>query len=267
MTNPESGRSSESRKWYTHFSLRSMTALHVSPNEAVQLTNKEIRAITASIQQFQLGESSRGQRLLDRGQEYGRMVNDPMFAGALEMLIKEEQQHSQYLAAFMESQGIPRLRKHWVDSIFRKLRVMAGLELSLTVLATAEMLAVPYYRALRAATGSPILKLICTRILEDEANHLKFQASMLGRMGAGRPGVLRRMVDAAHRFFFLGTMLVVWREHREVFELAGYSYWKFQEEAIAEFSKRSHGRRARTSPADPRAALATASLNRGERQV
>jgi hypothetical protein len=75
------------------------------------------------------------------------------------------------------------------------------------------------------------------------------------------------MVDAAHRFFFLGTMLVVWREHREVFELAGYSYWKFQEEAIAEFSKRSHGRRARTSPADPRAALATASLNRGERQV
>jgi 1,2-phenylacetyl-CoA epoxidase catalytic subunit len=267
MTNPESGRSAESRKWFTHFSLRSMTALHVSPNEAVQLTNREIGAITASIQQFQLGESSRGQRLMERGQKYGRTVNDPMFAGALEMLVKEEQQHSQYLAAFMESQGIPRLRKHWVDSIFRKLLVMAGLELSLTVLATAEMIAVPYYRALRAATGSPILKLICTRILEDEASHLRFQASMLGRIGNGRTAVLQRTFDAAHRFFFLGTLLVVWREHRGVFELAGYNFWKFQEEAISEYSKWRHARQAGTSPADPRAAVAPGRLGHGEPQA
>jgi len=264
MTNPESVHSAESRRWFTHFSLRSMTALHVSPNEAVQLTNQEFRAITASIQQFQRGESSRGLRLLERGQKYGRMVDDPMFAGALEMLVKEEQQHSQYLAAFMESQGIPRLRKHWVDSIFRKLRVMAGLELSLTVLVTAEMIAVPYYRALRAATGSPILKLICTRILEDEANHLRFQASMLRRLGSGRPEFLRRILDTAHRFFLLGTNLVVWREHRGVFELAGYSFWKFQEEAIAEFSKWSHARRAGASPGDPRAVVAAGRLNYGE---
>ncbi len=84
-----------------------MTALHVSSNAAMQLSEKERRTITPSIQQFELGESSRGQRLLERGQRFGSSVNDPLFAGALEMFIKEEQQHSRYLEAFMDSQSIP----------------------------------------------------------------------------------------------------------------------------------------------------------------
>jgi hypothetical protein len=236
MTNRESGHCAESRKWLTHFSLRSMTALHVSRCAALQLTYDERRVITASIQQFQLGEGSRGRRLLERGKKFGRRTHDPLLAGALDLFIKEEQQHSQYLAAFMESQAIPLLRRHWVDCIFRVLRGLAGLELSLTVLVTAEIIAVPYYRALRNATGSPILKMICTRILEDEANHLKYQASMLARVGASRPATLRRLVSEMHRLFLVGTILVVWRDHGSVFEAAGYDFRRFKEETLLEFS-------------------------------
>jgi len=236
MTNRECGHCAESRKWVTHFSLRSMTALHVSGNAAIQLTEEERRTITPSIQQFQLGEGSRGQRLLERGQKFGQEVNDPLFAGALEIFIKEEQQHSRYLAAFMKSQSIPLAQKHWVDTIFRTLRGLAGLELSLSVLVTAELIAVPYYRALRGATGSPILKLICTRILEDEASHLKFQASMLGRVSSARPAALRRALGELHRMFLLGTMIVVWVEHRPVFEAAGYDFRRFKNETLLEFS-------------------------------
>jgi rubrerythrin len=244
MTNRESGQCAESRKWLTHFSLRSMTALHVSSNAANELTETERRTIISSIRQFQLGEGSRGQRLLERGQKYGRAVNDPLFAGALEIFIKEEQQHSRYLAAFLESQSIPLVQKHWVDTIFRKLRGLAGLELSLSVLVTAELIAVPYYRALRGATGSPILRMICTRILEDEASHLKFQASMLARLGSERPAVLRRAVSELQGFFLLGTMLVVWIEHRAVFEAAGYSFRRFKTEALLEFSDWNSARSA-----------------------
>jgi hypothetical protein len=203
MTIRESGHCAESRKWFTHFSWRSLTALHVSRCAALQLTESERRIVTRSIQQFQLGEGSRGQRLLKRGQKYGRKVNDPLFAGALDLFIKEEQQHSRYLSAFMESQGIPLLQRHWVDSVFRKLRGLAGLELSLTVLVTAEIIAVPYYRALRGATGSPILKTICTRILEDETNHLKYQASMLARVASKRPQAFQRATAGLHRLFLL----------------------------------------------------------------
>jgi hypothetical protein len=236
MTNRESGYSAESRKWFTHFSLRSMTALHVSGNAAIQITENERHTITSSIQQFQLGEGSRGQRLLERGQKHGRAVSDPLFAGALDIFIKEEQQHSRYLAAFMESQLIPLVQKHWIDTVFRRLRGLAGLELSLTVLVTAELIAVPYYRALRGATGSPILKLICTRILEDEASHLKFQAFMLVHVSVERSAPLRRTLGELHRLFLLGTIVVVWIEHRAVFEAAGYNFRRFKNETLLEFS-------------------------------
>jgi 1,2-phenylacetyl-CoA epoxidase catalytic subunit len=221
-----------------------MTALHVSRSVAIQLTEKERRTITPSIQQFQLGEGSKGQRLLERGQKHGRIVNDSLFAGALDIFIKEEQQHSRYLAAFMESQSIPLVQKHWVDTIFRKLRGLAGLELSLTVLVTAELIAVVYYRALRGATGSPILKMICTRILDDEASHLKFQASMIARVASGRPALLQRAVSEMHRHFLLGTILVVWMEHRAVFAAAGYGFRKFKNETLCEFTDWNDARRA-----------------------
>ncbi|HTC62425.1 MAG TPA: ferritin-like domain-containing protein [Candidatus Saccharimonadales bacterium] len=242
MTNSNSYPCGESRKWFTHFSLRSMTALHVSSNPAVQLTDDERRIITPSIQQFQLGENSRGQHLLERGQKYGRVANDPLFAGALDIFIKEEQQHSRYLAAFMQSQAIPVVQKHWVDTVFRRLRVLAGLELSLAVLVTAEFIAVPYYRALRAATNSLTLKVICTRILDDEASHLKFQASMLARVPGRRLETVQRMLTQLHFLFLLGTMLIVWFEHRRLFKVAGYTFQRFMGETVVEFSAWSMAR-------------------------
>ena len=236
MTIRDAGACAESRKWLTHFSLRSMTALHVSRCAAHQLSERERRIITPSIQQFQLGEGARGQRLLERGRKFGQAANNPLFADALELFIREEQQHSRYLAAFMESQRIPRLEGHWVDSIFRALRGLAGLELSLTVLMTAEIIAVPYYRALRAATGSPILKLICTRILDDEASHLKYQASMLARVASARSPALRRAFGKLHRFFLLATLFVVWNGHHPAFEAADYDFRRFRNETLDEFT-------------------------------
>src|SRR5882724_6332225 len=194
VTIRQSDPCSESKKWMTRFALRSMTALHVSRRDAPQLTPKELAAVTKSIQQFQLGEGSRGQRLLDRGKAFGNKVHDPCFVSALELFIKEEQQHSEYLAHFMQSQNIPLISHHWVDTVFRKLRGLAGLELSLTILVTAELIAVPYYRALREATDLLTLRNICTRILEDETAHIKFQASMLARVASDRQPIWKRAI-------------------------------------------------------------------------
>lgn len=227
----------ESQKWFTHFSLRSMTALYVSPLPSELLTLREKSAIAKSIQQFQLGEGSKGQRLLDRGKKYARRADDACFAAALTLFVREEQQHSRYLEAFMQSQEIPRVARHWVDTAFRRLRGLAGLELSLTVLVTAEIIAVPYYRALRDATCSPTLKMICRRILEDEAAHLRFQASMLGRIVAKRSAEWQRAAGKLHRQFLLGTIALVWMEHRSVFGAAGYDFRRFREETLFEFGE------------------------------
>jgi hypothetical protein len=214
-----------------------MTALYVSPLWSEQLTPREKSGIAKSIQQFQLGEGSKGQRLLERGKKYAREADDSCFAAALTLFIREEQQHSRYLAAFMESQEIPRVGRHWVDTAFRRLRGLAGLELSLTVLVTAEIIAIPYYTALRDATGSTTLKTICRRILEDEAAHLRFQASMLGRISAKRSADWQRALGRLHRQFLLGTLVLVWMEHRSVCEAAGYDFHRFREETLLEFGE------------------------------
>jgi hypothetical protein len=221
--------------WCSHFIANRATADRLPWGDTYRLDTDELKAIAASIQQFQLGEGSNGRRLLRRGLTYARKSEDFHFLRALFLFVKEEQRHSGYLRRFMQSQGIPELRKHWIDSVFRILRGLAGLELSLRVLVTAEIIAVPYYRALRDATKSPLLTAICTQILADEAAHLRFQAAMLQGLSSSRLGVTRWLVDRSHRLFLTGTSLIVWQSHGGVFRAAGYTMDELLIEAHAEF--------------------------------
>jgi hypothetical protein len=223
--------------------MNSLSARDLPWHDTRTLTPEERAAITTSIQQFQLGEGSNGRRLLERGQEYAKAVDDPLFTAALARFVEEEQRHSWYLARFMEVQGIPVLRRHWVDTAFRGLRGLAGLELSLTVLVTAELTAVPYYRALRSATNSVILRAISTKILEDEGAHLKFQASMLARLASKRPLALQRLMSVLHRLFLLGTIVIVWVEHQNVFKAARYDFGRLKSETLRGFHDFDSARR------------------------
>lgn len=227
--------SSQSEFWRDHFA-RNLGVTPLLPwHDAPALTAEERAAIQSSIQQFQLGEGSSGRRLLDRARVFAAEVGDGAFVPALALFVREEQRHSSQLLRFMGREEIPALPKHWVDSVFRRLRVLAGLELSLRVLVTAEIIAVPYYRALGAATKSPLLRAISEQILEDEAAHLRFQASMLARIGARRPRALQWLVFRLHRLFLLGTTCVVWRGHGRVFKAAGHAYRAFVKDSLAEF--------------------------------
>jgi hypothetical protein len=226
----------QSLSWRTYFTSSQPGPQDLPWEDAYILSAPERLAIEKSIQQFQLGEGSEGRRLLNRGAAYGRAARDPHFVEALDLFVKEEQRHSAHLLRFMRRQRIPALAAHWVDSVFRLLRVLAGLELSLRVLVTAEIIAVPYYRALGRATGSPLLQAISARILDDEAMHLKFQSSMLSRLADRRRPFLGRLVWAVHRWFLIGTCHLVWAEHGSVFRAARYSFLRFLDEALEEIS-------------------------------
>jgi hypothetical protein len=237
---PASNDLAESAFWRRHFLAATIAADRLPWGDPTTLSHGESRCIQSSIQQFQLGEGSSGRRLLQRGREFAHAARDPDFLEALALFVKEEQRHSGYLLRFMQREGIPASSSHWVDTVFRRLRVLAGLELSLRVLVSAEIIAIPYYRALGAATQSPLLHAVCGRILQDEAAHLRFQASMLSRLAASRPLFADRIVAAIHRAFLLITCLVVWREHGPVFRAAGYARGGFLAEALWEFDRLDH---------------------------
>jgi hypothetical protein len=201
-------------------------------DDGYRLSGAERTVVIESIQQFQLGENAQGRRLLERAQAL-----DAQYAGALRLFIQEEQRHSYFLGRFLALQGAGCLSRHWVHAAFRRLRGFAGLELRMRVLATAEALAIPYYTALREATGSTLLKSICTRILEEESEHLRFQAFTFGRFGSRRPALLRSFVRAAHRWFLMATTLLVWMEHGLVFRAGGYSLARLWTHSRAEGEK------------------------------
>jgi hypothetical protein len=204
-------------------------------SDSVRLSGAERRSVIASIQQFQLGEDASGARMLERAQRFSRATGDLGLIAALKLFLREEQRHSEILARFLQLEKAPCLRKHWVHDVFRWMRGLAGLELCLKVLVTAELLARPYYAALRDATGSPLLRGICQRIFEEEAAHLRFQAFTLSRFQSRHSRRTQALIKMCHIALLAATAMLVWIEHQAVFRAAGRTFRKFWEETWQEF--------------------------------
>jgi hypothetical protein len=64
------------------------------------LAPAEREALAASLQDFQLGESSEGRFLQDRAEAHAHATNDPVYAAAVACFIREEQRHAAVLGQF-----------------------------------------------------------------------------------------------------------------------------------------------------------------------
>jgi len=220
------------QRWYRHF-LENRDNPRAFPwDDSRPLSAAERRLVGKSVQQFQLGEWARGRGLMRRASSHPVLSADPWFLPALELFIAEEQGHSGILGRFLDREGIPRLASHWLDGTFRRLRKLAGLQVCAMVLVTAEVLAVPFYQALRDATRSPLLRSICVRILCDEAAHL--QALTLGLARRGGPRVTCAL---CHSILFHGTALLLWLQHGRVFRAAGKNFRRFWIDARRGFDR------------------------------
>ena len=204
---------------------------------AVRLTEAERNAIRVSIREFQLGEQSEGRHLQQAARDYARRSGDEPYSRAVALFIREEQRHAAMLGRFMDLEGIAPIRRAWVDSVFRRLRRFAGLETSICVLLTAEIIAKIYYRALLAATASPALRAICRRILQDEMSHVEFQSERLAILRRGRARWRIAAVVSMQRLLFTGATVGVWVRHRPVLRRGGYSFAAYWLDCHREFSE------------------------------
>jgi hypothetical protein len=178
---------------------------------------------------------------------WARRKGDRGYVPALRLFVREEQRHSRMLGRFLDRQGVPLLQHHWTQSAFRRIRNLAGFELCMRVLASAEILALPYYTALRQATGSTLLEAICARILKEEAAHLQFQAFTFKLLEKNRMPTLRWLTHILHCGFLLATAIVVWIEHRPVFRKAGCSFGKICRQSLLEFRRLASDNRGTSS--------------------
>jgi len=208
-------------RWLSYFRSNQAEPAEI-PWHSVRLPPPKLtRILIPSLQQFQLGEGASGATFLEQGRAFAQATGDLDFVEALALFIAEEQRHSAMLARYLRAIGAPVLKRHWVVGVFRRLRKQAGLECMVTVLVTAEMMAIPYYRAVMNVSDCPVLRAICRRILREEGQHLLFQASTLGKLQNGRGKVGMRLTQMCQRFLLAGTCAAVWAGHYKVMRLAG----------------------------------------------
>lgn len=206
--------------WAGYFRQRRATRPPLPWENGPQLTPEEQRSVLGSIAIFQRGETGEGRHFLRVGRQHAADVGDPEYVDALTLFIAEEGDHASLLKLYLEGLDYACLTRNWTDFCFRWLRHQAGLELTITVLLTAEVIAMVYYAALRRATHCPLLRGICSQILEDEVFHLKFQGDRLGRLYALHSPAVAAIHRALHRGLLECVWRVVWWTHRPVFQRA-----------------------------------------------
>jgi hypothetical protein len=214
------------RRWVEHFELnRGRQPLHPWALGA-KLTSADRINVIDSIKQFQLGESGEGRHIKKCARIYAERSGDSDYPNAVHLFIAEEQGHSGVLGRYLDLAGESLLTKSKVDGIFRWLRHLMGLELSLIVLSTAEVVAAVYYRALRDATECELLRSICRRILRDEAAHLAFHRDRFMTLRWKRSLLTRSILRLAHHGLLMAALVPVWWCHRRVFRAGGIGFLK-----------------------------------------
>jgi len=223
-------RMPSSLEWRLYFEQNARSLLEIPWQREAELTHDETKAIAQSLKEFQAGESSEGKHLFHYAQEYAERTGDAEYIPAIRLFIAEEQRHARDLGRFLTLNNIPLVQSTFTDLVFRRLRHMfGGLEISIGVLITAEIIAKVYYAVLRETTHSAILRRLCDQILSDEFKHVQFQAEQLSKLRTGRSKLGMALTMGLQRFLYFGTTLVVWLFHRQVIQRAGlslYGWWR-----------------------------------------
>jgi hypothetical protein len=236
--------------WLTYFTLNALALRRIPWDLGADLPAEEIRFIVPSIQEFQAGESSDGNRLRAAAAVWAVRHADADFPRVVDLFIAEEQRHAAELARYLVLNGHPVRARTAGDSAFRFLRHLTGrLEMSMSVLMTAEIIGFVYYEALRAGTRSPLLRSICDTFLLDEAAHLLFHMEQLSRMRRSRTQPIMWLARGLSWLLMAGACGVVWVRHRPVLQRGGLTLGGF---VVSCFARLAFITRARHRGSQPR---------------
>lgn len=236
-----------SAQWCDYFQQNQVKDYGIPWHLGAELSDAERLTVSASIQTFQLGETGTGRHFRKLAADQGARNGDPHYVEAVERFIGEEHRHADWLGRYLDVAGIPRITNNWTDRTFRRLRHMAGLDLMIRALLTAELMALVYYKALKFATNCDLLRTICQHILKDEVAHVRFQTERLAQLRRGRSSWKLFAARLLDRMLFGGTSLVVWGTHRRVLRAGGFGVSEFLRSAWKEFAiaeRRIRGRPA-----------------------
>ena len=182
-----------SRRWCDYFHRQRAVLLAIPWEHGIDLSPMELAIVAPSLREFQQGEGLEGRHFFCCVRAYAEHSGDHDYAEAHRLFMAEEQRHAQDLAHFLTLAGIPLLtERSSFNFLFCWLGSRGGIELTLAIIAQVEVIAQVYYAALRRATGSELLRRLCTQILRDREATCPLPDRAPGDFAAWSPGPVAR---------------------------------------------------------------------------
>jgi hypothetical protein len=207
------------QNWLNYFEHNRSHRLPIPWDRNIQIDPCLCLPLIRSLQKFQVGESGEGKHL----RKQAATIRDVPYQAAIDLFIKEEQEHARLMAEVLKKLDAPLLQRHWSDGCFILLRRLFGLKHELLVLLMPEIIAKRYFRALRDATSDATLRAVFGQILHDEEGHLGFHIDFLQRAIATNSLLRRALARVGWRLLFRLACLVVIVDHRSILRAAGVS--------------------------------------------
>jgi hypothetical protein len=198
------------KHWLNYFEHNRDHRRAISWRDEINIASHVAKPFIRSLQRFQIGESGEGRHLRAAASTTG----DYAYIKAIDLFIKEEQEHARLMSELLKRLGGPLLKSHWSDGCFILLRRLFRLNEELMVLLTPEIIAKRYFRVAHDAVDDASVKAVCAQILHDEEGHVAFHIDYLRRAFANYSVVRRALLRAAWRVLFRLSALVVILDHR-----------------------------------------------------
>ena len=205
------------KAWLNYFEHNRANRRPVPWEKGIEIEPQLRAPLIRSLQKFQLGESGEGRKL----KGHARQTGDADYAAAIDLFIKEEQEHARLMGKILRGLDAPLLTSDWSDNCFVFLRQLFGLHQELLVLLLPEMIAKCYFRVLHDGTRDAVLRAVFAQIGQDEEGHLAFHMEYLRRAFEKMPFTKRILVIVAWRIIFRATCVAVMLDHRKVLRAAG----------------------------------------------
>ncbi len=223
-----------------HFSKQWQRPLPIiaGARELDSLRAHERRALLASLQRFQLGESGEG-RVAQQVDGVHLPGVDADFRAALKLFIREEGRHAAILGRMVSALGGGLLRRNWTASAFKAGRHLLGVRVKLVVVLAAEVGGAAFYEGLGEVLPPGAIRGACAELARDEGVHLAFLACFFR---AQTPSAWRRLAfRALFGAVLLCAFLCVRADHRKTLAFPGmrfgHRFWRKAAATVAEVAR------------------------------
>ena len=210
------------RAWFEQNRRRS----EIDLPERIELSAHLRAVLVASMQRFQLGESSEGS-LARQVLAVDGLDGDTRIA--IGLFMREEGRHARELGALLAALDAPTLRAHWSETLFRRGRRLFGFRTKMLVIVAAEVVGAATYALLGERFPEPNVARFCAVLAADEARHLDFLAEWL----AGETFVLPTLACATSA----AILLSMW-DHRRLLRAIDVSPLDYVLRCLGEIDQR-----------------------------